>query len=87
MTETKQVADRLGDDLLNGVPAISQYLREKEWETRWHIRQGHYDSAVFRTGKMIRARKSLLDKLLSPKGMTAVILVAVTVSVTFGGLV
>jgi hypothetical protein len=36
---------------------------------------------------MIRARKSLLDKLLSPKGMTAVILVAVTVSVTFGGLV
>ena len=67
MTEHAQVADRLGDDLLNGVPAISDFLGEKEWETRWHIRQGHYDAAIFRTGKMIRARKSLLNKLLSPE--------------------
>jgi hypothetical protein len=69
MTEHAQVADRLGDDLLNGVPEISDFLGEKEWETRWHIRQGHYDAAIFRTGKTIRGRKSEFRKLLSPKAV------------------
>jgi hypothetical protein len=67
MTEQKQIADRLGDDLLNGVLEISDFLGEREWETRWHIRQHHYDAAIFRTGKMIRGRKSLFRKLLSPE--------------------
>jgi hypothetical protein len=67
MTETKQVADRLGDDLLNGVPEISDFLGEKEWQTRWSIRRGYYDAAIFRTGKMIRGRKSAFRRLLSPE--------------------
>jgi hypothetical protein len=67
MTEHAQIADRLGDDLLDGVPEISDFLGEKEWETRWHIRRGHYDSAVFRTGKKIRGLKSKFRELLAPK--------------------
>jgi hypothetical protein len=58
--------DRLGDDILSGVPAIAEFLNEKEWECRWHIRQGHYDAALYRVGRIIKARKSVLRKIHSP---------------------
>jgi hypothetical protein len=79
----------LGDDIISGVPEIAKYLRETEDETRWHIRKGHYDAAIFRVGKLIKARKSLLNKLLSPQGMKAVlILIAIVASgVSFVGFV
>jgi hypothetical protein len=65
----------LGDDIISGVPEIAKYLRETEDETRWHVRKGHYDAAIFRVGKLIKARKSLLNKLLSPKGMNTALLI------------
>jgi hypothetical protein len=79
----------LGDDIISGVPKIAKYLRETEDETRWHIRRGHYDAAIFRVGKLIKARKSLLNKLLSPQGMnTALLILAIIVSeVAFVGIV
>jgi hypothetical protein len=90
MNDKTQGADCLGDDIVSGVPEIAKYLRETEDETRWHIRKGHYDAAIFRVGKLIKARKSLLNKLLSPQGMNtaALILVAAIVSeVAHSGLV
>ena len=89
MNDKTQGADCLGDDIVSGVPEIAKYLRETEDETRWHIRKGHYDAAIFRVGKLIKARKSILNKLLSPQGMNAaLILVAVIVSeIALGGLV
>jgi hypothetical protein len=79
----------LGDDIISGVPEIAKYLRETEDETLWHIRKGHYDAAIFRVGKLIKARKSLLNKLLSPQGMKAgSFLIAILVSgITFVALV
>jgi hypothetical protein len=80
----------LGDDIVSGVPEIAKYLGETEDETRWHIRKGHYDRAIFRVGKLIKARKSLLNKLLSPQGMNTTVLTFVVVIVSvvlFGGLV
>jgi hypothetical protein len=79
----------LGDDIVSGVPEIAKYLGETEDETRWHIRKGHYDAAIFRVGKLIKARKSLLNKLLSPEGMKVVsFLIAIIVSgIAFVGLV
>jgi hypothetical protein len=90
MNDKTQGADCLGDDIVSGVPEIAKYLGETEDETRWHIRKGHYEAAIFRVGKLIKARKSLPNKVLSPQGMnkTAAILVSITVSaVAFGGLV
>jgi hypothetical protein len=59
--------DRLGNDILSGVPAIAKYLNEEEWECRWHIRKGHYKSAIYRVGRIIKARKSLLAKIHNPQ--------------------
>jgi hypothetical protein len=90
MNDKTQGADCLGDDIVSGVPEIAKYLGETEDETRWHIRKKHYEAAIFRVGKLIKARKSLLNKVLSPQGMnkTASILVSITFSVVaFGGLV
>jgi hypothetical protein len=69
--KTQAVADRLGDDILPNVPAISDYLNETEGETRWHIRKGHYDAAIYRVGKLIKGRKSEFRKLLSPSKTAA----------------
>jgi hypothetical protein len=89
MNDKTQGADCLGDDIVSGVPEIAKYLGETEDETRWHIRKKHYDAAIFRVGKLIKARKSLLNKLLSPQGMKAVlILIAIVASaVSFVGFV
>jgi hypothetical protein len=89
MNDKTQGAGSLGEDIVSGVPQIAAYLGETEDETRWHIRKGHYDAAIFRVGKLIKARKSLLNKLLSPEGMKAVsLLIAIIVfCVTFAGFV
>jgi hypothetical protein len=89
MNDKTQGAGSLGEDIVSGVPEIAAYLGETEDETRWHIRKGHYDAAIFRVGKLIKARKSLLNKLLSPEGMKAVSLViaAIVSEVAFVGLV
>jgi hypothetical protein len=89
MNDKTQGAGSLGEDIVSGVPQIAAYLGETEDETRWHIRKGHYDAAIFRVGKLIKARKSLLNKLLSPEGMKAVsLLIAIIVfGVTFAGFV
>jgi hypothetical protein len=89
MTQKTQGADCLGDDIISGVPEIAKFLGETEDETRWHVRKGHYDGAIFRVGKLIKARKSLLNTLLSPQGINKAVLifVAVAVAVAFGGRV
>jgi hypothetical protein len=62
-------ADRLGDDVLNGVPEIAKFVGETEVQVRWHVRKGHYDGVIFKLpgSKIVRAHKSGLRKLYSPK--------------------
>jgi len=62
-------ADRLGDDVLNGVPEIAKFVGETEVQVRWHVRRGHYAGVIFKLpgSKIIRAHKSGLRKLYSPK--------------------
>jgi hypothetical protein len=86
MNDKTRGADCLGDDIVSGVPEIAKYLGETENETRWHIRKGHYDAAVFRVGKLIKARKSLLSKLLSPQGMNTAMLILVAAIVSNAAL-
>jgi hypothetical protein len=62
-----QTQDRLGDDILHGVPEIARFLRERENQTRNHVRKGHYDAAIFRVGRIIKGSKAAFRDLLRPQ--------------------
>ena len=59
----------LGNDLCNGAREIAAETGETERQVRWHYEAGHYDGVVFKLpgSKMLRARRSDLRKLYSPK--------------------
>jgi hypothetical protein len=65
MDNQNQEADVLGKDILDGVRAIAKYLSQDEKKTGYQIRAGYWDGAVFRVGKLIKARKSELARRAS----------------------
>jgi hypothetical protein len=50
--------EKLGDDLLHGVAQIAEFLNQPVGRVGYQIRRGAWP--VFRTGKIIHARKSEL---------------------------
>lgn len=67
-TTTRQ--SDLGDDLLEGVPAIAKHLGKTTRAVRWMIDQGHLPVA-FRRGGQYFARRSELDTFFSARGPDA----------------
>jgi hypothetical protein len=65
MSNQDQEADVLGEDILDGVRKIAEYLGQDEKKTGYQIRAGYWDGAVFRVGKLIKARKSELARRAS----------------------
>jgi hypothetical protein len=49
---------RLGDDLLDGLAEIAEYLNQSVSVTGYQVRQGYWGDAVFRVGKRLKGVKS-----------------------------